>query len=142
MRFTPATLPLLAVLLAAGSLAGCVSPLEEAARRAPAELPGLSDSQLRHCAGEPVAKNREGADELWSYFRETSRSATATSDVGYTPTARGSSSYEYFRHCEAVFRLRGGRVVAVELNGRIATGRPAPEPCGAIVETCLRLKGR
>jgi len=123
-------------------LAGCASDLELAAERAPRDLVGLSASELKLCAGEPVARNREGGSELWSYFRETSSSATADSGIGPTPTNRGTTTYDYFRYCEAVFWLRDGRVTALTLKGRTSTGRETSEPCGAIVQSCLKLKAR
>jgi hypothetical protein len=129
-----------AVLVLAALLGGCASPLEQVAERARTEMVGMSDAQLKACAGEPTATNREGAADIWSYFRETSRSATAISDVGYTPTRRGETSYDYYRYCEAVFLLQGGRVRSVEFRGRTATGREIMEPCGAIVERCIAAK--
>ncbi|MCW0235419.1 MAG: hypothetical protein OJJ21_17605 [Ferrovibrio sp.] len=127
-----------AVLALAALLAGCASPLDRVAERAKTEMLGLTEAQLKACAGAPTAVNREGATDIWSYFRETSRSATAISDVGYTPTNRGETTYDYFRYCEATFMLQGGRVQAVEFRGRTATGREIMEPCGAIVERCVK----
>jgi len=129
----------LPVLLSCALLLGaCASPLDQVAERARTEMIGLTEAQLKACAGEPTATNREGAVDIWSYFRETSRSATAISDVGYTPTNRGETTYDYFRYCEATFLLQGGRVQAVEFRGRTATGREIMEPCGAIVERCVK----
>lgn len=125
------SLPLLAVL------AACSSGLEQKAVTAQTSMVGFTDAQLKACMGEPVAVNREGGVDIWSYFRETSRSATTISDVGYTPTRRGESSYDYFRYCEAVFLLQGGRVQAVEFRGRTSTGRETLEPCGALVQKCV-----
>jgi hypothetical protein len=123
-------------------LAACTSDLELAAERAPRELPGLTATQLKLCAGEPAARNREGGNEIWSYFRETSASATADSGLGATPTNRGTTSFDYYRYCDATFTLRDGRVTRVELKGRTSTGRPTLEPCGAIVQSCLKLRAR
>jgi hypothetical protein len=131
-------LAVLACLSFASGLAGCASPLEQVAVRAQSEMIGMTDAQLKACAGEPTATNRENGADLWSYFRETSRSATTSSDIGYTPTNRGETSYDYFRYCEATFLLQGGRVRAVEYRGRTATGREILEPCGAIVERCVK----
>jgi hypothetical protein len=125
-------------LLGAPILTGCASPLDRVAERARTEMVGMSEAQLKACAGEPTALNRENGIDLWSYFRETSRSATMTSDVGYTPTGRAESSYDYFRYCEATFALQNGRVREVEFRGRTATGREILEPCGAIVQRCVK----
>lgn len=127
-----------AVLALAALLGGCASPLDRVAERAKTEMVGMTDAQLKACAGEPTATNREGVTDIWSYFRETSRSAVAISDVGYTPTNRGETTYDYFRYCEATFMLQGGQVRAVEFRGRTATGREVMEPCGAIVERCVK----
>jgi len=118
-------------------LAACASPLEDTAERARTALVGLDEAGLKRCLGEPLAIHREGGSDLWLYFRETSRSATATSDTGYTPTGRDSVSYDYYRYCEAAFTLQGGRVRAVEFTGRTSTGRQTLEPCGALVERCM-----
>jgi hypothetical protein len=123
-------------------LAACTSDLELAAERAPQDLPGLTATQLKLCAGEPAARNREGGNEVWSYFRETSSSVTADSGIGSTPTNRGVTSFDYYRYCDAAFTLRDGRVTAVELKGRTSTGRATLEPCGAIVQSCLKLRAR
>ena len=128
-------LPVIALLLLA--LAACASPLADKAERARTQMLGLTADQLQACAGQPTATNRENGIDLWSYFRETSRSATAISDVGYTPTNRGETSYDYFRYCEAVFALQQGRVRAVDFRGRTSTGRETLEPCGAIVQRCV-----
>lgn len=127
----------LALLLTLPLLGGCASPLEQVAGRARSEMVGMSEAQLEACAGEPTARNREGGVDLWSYFRETSRSAGTISDAGYTPTKRAETSYDYFRYCEAVFLLQNGRVREVDFRGRTATGREILEPCGAIVERCV-----
>lgn len=118
-------------------LAACSSGLEQKAVTAQTGMVGYTDAQLKACLGEPVAVNREGGIDIWSYFRETSRSAHAISDVGYTPTNRGEASYDYYRYCEAVFLLQGGRVQAVEFRGRTSTGRQTLEPCGALVQKCV-----
>src|SRR3546814_14908674 len=97
-------------------LAACPSARERAAERVPQELPGLTATQLKLCAGEPAAKNREGGNEIWSYFRETSSSATADSGLGSTPTNRGTTTFDYYRYCDAAFTLRDGRVTAVALK--------------------------
>lgn len=132
-----ALLPLIPLLL----LSACASPLEQVAERARTEMLGMSADQLKACAGEPTATNRENGIDLWSYFRETSRSAAVISQgIGYTPTNRGETSYDYFRYCEATFTLQDGRVREVEFRGRTATGREIMEPCGAIVERCLPAK--
>ena len=128
--------PILAVLLLLAS-AACASPLADKAERARTQMLGLTADQLQACAGQPTAINRENGIDIWSYFRETSRSAAAISDVGYTPTNRGETSYDYFRYCEAVFLLQQGRVREIDLRGRTATGRPTLEPCGAIVQRCV-----
>lgn len=118
-------------------LAACASGLEQVAERAGADMVGFTGNQLQACLGEPAAINRENGADLWTYFRETSRSATTISEVGYTPTGRGEVSYDYYRYCEAVFLLRGGRVQAVEFNGRTSAGRRTLEPCGALVRKCI-----
>lgn len=128
----------LALLLTLPLLGACASPLDRVAERARTEMVGMSEAQLKACAGEPTALNRENGIDLWSYFRETSRSATMTSDIGYTPTGRAESSYDYFRYCEATFALQNGRVQSVEFRGRTATGREIMEPCGAIVQRCVK----
>lgn len=134
IRLAAALLPLLAATL---SLGGCASPLEEKAERARTEMVGLTADQLKGCAGEPTALNREGGADLWSYFRETTRSATVQTDMGDSPVRRGEVATDYFRYCEALFVLQGGKVSAVEFRGRTATGREVLEPCGAIVDRCL-----
>lgn len=119
------------------ALTACASPLADKAERARTQMLGMSADQLQACAGQPTATNRENGTDLWSYFRETSRSATAISDVGYTPTNRGEASYDYLRYCEATFALRQNRITQIEFRGRTSTGRETLEPCGAIVQRCL-----
>lgn len=119
------------------ALAACASPLADKAERARMQMLGFTADQLQACAGQPTATNRENGAEIWSYFRETSRSATASSPVGYTPTNRGETSYDYFRYCEAVFLFQQGRVREIDFRGRTSTGRQTLEPCGAIVQRCV-----
>lgn len=128
---------LIPVVLLPLAFAACASPLIEKAERARTQMLGLTADQLQACAGQPTATNRENGTDIWSYFRETSRSATAISPVGYTPTNRGEATYDYFRYCEAVFAIQQGRVRAVEFRGRTSTGRETLEPCGAIVQRCV-----
>lgn len=132
------TLVLSALAASAFLLSACASPLDLAAEKAKTDMIGMSEQQLKACAGEPTATNLENGTALWSYFRETSRSAVAISDVGYTPTRRGETTYDYYRYCEATFALQNGRVRSVEYRGRTATGREVLEPCGAIVERCVK----
>jgi hypothetical protein len=118
-------------------IAACTSPLEHKAERARSEMIGLSADQLMACAGQPTARNREGGADIWSYFRETSRSATIQTEQGFSPAGRGEVMGDYFRYCEATFILQNGKISALEFRGRTATGREILEPCGAIVDRCL-----
>ena len=136
--FRPAAILILPLLL----LAACSSDLELAAERAPRELPGLSAAQLKLCAGEPAAKNREGGNEIWSYFLETNASVSTDSGLGSSPVSSSITTYDYYRYCSAAFTLRDGRVTAVALKGRTSTGRSTLEPCGALVQSCLKLRAR
>lgn len=131
-------LPVLAAVLP--FLAACSSPLEHKAERARTELLGISGDQLKACAGQPTALNRENGADIWSYFRETSRSATVQTEVGFSPSGRGEMATDYFRYCEATFILQNNRVTALEFRGRTATGREVMEPCGAIVDRCIAEK--
>lgn len=128
----------LAVLLPV--LAACASPLEEKAERARSAMIGMSGDQLMACAGQPTARNRENSADLWSYFRETSRSATIQTDQGFSPAGRSEVVGDYFRYCEATFILQNNRITALEFRGRTATGREVLEPCGAIIDRCLPSK--
>lgn len=118
-------------------IAACTSPLEHKAERARSEMIGLSADQLMACAGQPTARNRESGADIWSYFRETSRSATIQTEQGFSPAGRGEVMGDYFRYCEATFILQNGRISALEFRGRTATGREVLEPCGAIIDRCL-----
>ncbi|HEX6958503.1 MAG TPA: hypothetical protein VF194_11015 [Ferrovibrio sp.] len=128
----------LAFLPLALALAACASGLERSAEKAQTAMIGMSEGRLQACAGQPTAIHRDNGIEIWNYFRETHRSATAQSDIGYTPTGRGETSYDYFRYCDATFYLRGGRVQALEFKGRTSAGRATLEPCGAIVQRCVQ----
>lgn len=127
------SLPLAALLF----LTACASPLEEKAERARTAMIGLSDAQLKACAGEPTARNRENDADLWSYFRETSRSATVQTARPGAIVDRDEIVGDYFRYCEATFVIQRGRISALEFRGRTATGREVLEPCGAIIDRCV-----
>lgn len=127
----------LALLSATLSLGGCASPLEEKAERARSAMIGVSADQLMACAGQPTARNRESGADIWSYFRETTRSATIQTDQGFSPAGRSEIIGDYFRYCEATFILQNNRITALEFRGRTATGREVLEPCGAIIDRCI-----
>ena len=80
------------LILALPLLGACASPLEQVAERARSEMVGMSDAQLKACAGEPTAVNRESGIDLWSYFRETNRSATTSWSASCTCTRSTAAS--------------------------------------------------
>ena len=130
-----------AAFVLALALAGCASPAGERAQLARDALIGLSEAELRNCAGAPD-RSRE-TDSVAYFTYETGGEPNVPSPtIGvYGGTQTIDSSFDVplatrlqADYCEATFTLVDGRVARLAYNSTRG-GRHAE--CARIVEGCL-----
>jgi hypothetical protein len=120
-------------------LSGCALQRAEMAYRAKSEIIGMSKTDLLMCAGVPIRQEKVDDLEFLIYSGgkdiQGAEVATATGDSnGATGVAVGNPYY----YCEATFVLKDGTVQKVLYKSRRGGVFTKDEPCGFIVENCLK----
>lgn len=131
-------------------LVSCVSPddtssvVSEHATVASArqEMIGLSEAELRMCAGFPDATSDQGdAGQIWSFRRSTQRGNTnvvlPATTFGVLPAVGGAVNISPSGFCHTQVRLVAGRVAEVEFSGD--NNRPGSRNalCATQVDSCV-----
>lgn len=131
-------------------LASCIIP-EDTSRRvrenpttaaAKKEMVGLSEADLRMCAGFPTASADLGEDgRIWTYQREVRRGSLnvvlPTNSVGVLPALGGSVNVAPGGYCHTQIRLREGRVAEVAFAGDNNEPNSLNTLCVAMVDGCV-----
>ncbi|MGQ9365835.1 hypothetical protein [Azospirillum sp. A39] len=137
-----------AALLAAGTLAGCASPMAEQAMAARTSLVGMPKEQLLSCAGVPARQAAAGGMEFFTYRSDRIVSYPSSPWPSYGPwwpgyygrygwgawPAYGDEVRSYA--CEATFTLQDGVVRRVVYSG-VPGGDGGIGQCYYIVQNCL-----
>ncbi|RWM74597.1 MAG: hypothetical protein E5X83_00500 [Mesorhizobium sp.] len=144
------TLVLVVVLLAGSSIvSSCVAPddtsnlSKEDATTAAArqEMVGLSEADVRMCAGFPTATADAGGSQIWTYQRTVQRGnlnvVIPTLAVGAVPTVGGSLNVDPGGYCNTQIRMVGGRVAEVAYAGDNNTQNHRDALCVSMVDGCV-----
>lgn len=144
------TLDLFVVLLAGSSIvSSCVAPDDtsnlpkEDATTAAArkEMVGLSEADVRMCAGFPTATADAGGSQIWTYQRTVQRGnlnvVIPTLAVGAIPTVGGSLNVDPGGYCNTQIRMVDGRVAEVAYAGDNNTPNHRDALCVSTVDGCV-----
>jgi hypothetical protein len=137
------------VLLAGSSIvSSCVAPdtsnlPKEDATTAAArkEMVGLSEADVRMCAGFPTATADAGGSQIWTYQRTVQRGnlnvVIPTLAVGAVPTVGGSLNVDPGGYCNTQIRIVDGRVAEVAYAGDNNTPNHRDALCVSTVDGCV-----
>lgn len=131
-------------------LSSCMIP-EDTSRRisehhvtaaAKKEMVGLSEADLRMCAGFPTASADLGEEgRIWTYQREVRRGSLnvvlPTNSVGFLPAVGGSVNVAPGGYCHTQVRLVSGRVKEVAFAGDNNEPNRLNALCVAMVDGCV-----
>ena len=139
-------------LLAAGisTLSSCVIPDDTSrvakedvtAAAARKELVGLSEADIRMCAGFPSATADVGSSgQIWTYQRTVQRGnlsiAVPTMAVGAIPAVGGSVNVAPGGYCNTQIRMVNGRVAEVAYAGDNNQPNSRDALCVSTVDACV-----
>jgi hypothetical protein len=106
------------------------------------EMVGLSETELRMCAGFPDATSDGGsAGQVWSFRRSTERGNTnlvlPATAFGVLPAVGGAVNIAPSGFCNTQVRLVEGKVAEVEFSGD--NNRPGGRNalCATMVDSCV-----
>ncbi|RWP72294.1 MAG: hypothetical protein EOR09_21710 [Mesorhizobium sp.] len=151
MIFSSLRKPVLLVLLAGSSIvSSCVAPddtstiAKEDATTAAArkEMIGLSEADVRMCAGFPSATaDAGGSGQIWTYQRTVQRGnlnvVIPTLAAGAIPTVGGSLNVNPGGYCNTQLRMVDGRVAEVAYAGDNNTPNNRDALCVSTVDACV-----
>lgn len=138
------------LLVCATALSSCVIPDDTSTRvgenatvyAARQEMIGLSETELRMCAGFPSAKAAAGEDgEIWTYQRTVQRGnmnvVLPSNSFGILPAVGGSLSMSQNGYCNTQVRLVEGRVVEIAFAGDNNQANSLNALCVNSVDSCV-----
>ncbi|RVD59636.1 hypothetical protein [Mesorhizobium sp. M8A.F.Ca.ET.165.01.1.1] len=116
-----------------------VDPTAAAARK---EMVGLSEADVRMCAGFPTATaDAGGSGQIWTYKRVVQRGnlsiVVPTLSVGPVPALGGSLNVAPGGYCDTQVRMFGGRVAEVAYAGDNNLPNRRDALCVSTVDACV-----
>ncbi|TPL77484.1 hypothetical protein [Mesorhizobium sp. B2-3-15] len=116
-----------------------VDPTAAAARK---EMVGLSEADVRMCAGFPTATADVGqSGQIWTYKRVVQRGnlsvVVPALAVGAIPTVGGSVNVAPGSYCDTQVRMVGGRVAEVAYAGDNNLPNKRDALCVSTVDACV-----
>jgi hypothetical protein len=106
------------------------------------EMVGLSETELRMCAGFPNATADRGPEgQIWSFRRSTQGGNTnlvlPATTVGVLPAVGGAVSIAPNGNCNTQIRLVEGEVAEVEFSGDNNRPSGTNALCATLVDSCV-----
>ncbi|WP_292615314.1 hypothetical protein [Mesorhizobium sp.] len=102
---------------------------------------GLSEADVRMCAGFPTATADAGGSQIWTYQRTVQRGnlnvVIPTLAVGAIPTVGGSLNVDPGGYCNTQIRMVDGRVAEVAYAGDNNTRNHRDALCVTTVDACV-----
>jgi hypothetical protein len=119
-----------------------IVPPDPTAAAARKEMVGLTEADLRMCAGFPTATADVGkAGQIWTYEHAAQRGnlnvAVPTVSVAAIPVAGGSVNVASGGYCNTQVRIDGGHVVEVAYAGDNNTTGHLDRLCVSTVDACV-----
>jgi hypothetical protein len=137
-QWIPMRLRLRMLVLAPLVLSGCAEREAEWARRGRDSLIGLSQSNIRMCAGLPTGTAKDGAGEIWMYEHAASAPGGITPPAFTLPPGLNIGGQAPTGYCRVQLRFVNGKVAQVQYAGATDIGDAEDAVCGEIVRTCVR----
>lgn len=104
------------------------------AQRAETTLRGMSATDLMACAGVPATTRQSGYLTFWTYEHD----APSSNGVNLTfPIIGGGVSLSGGGWCQAIFRLKSGRVADLRYSGATGSSLLPDENCAPLVRSCV-----
>lgn len=143
---------LILLVLSAGSfiVSSCVAPddtsnitkEDDTTAAARKEMVGLSEADVRMCAGFPTATaDAGGSGQIWTYQRTVRRGnlnvVIPTLAVGAVPAVGGSLNVDPGGYCNTQIRMVDGRVAEVAYAGDNNTPNHRDALCVSTVDACV-----
>jgi hypothetical protein len=138
------------LLLSSAMLSACMVPDDiksvvgenSTTASARTEMVGLSESELRMCAGFPDATADAGPQgQIWSFRRSAQRGNTnlvvPATTVGVLPAVGGAINVAPSGYCHTQVRLVDGRVAEVEFSGDNNRPSGLNALCATMVDSCV-----
>jgi hypothetical protein len=138
------------LILSSMTLTACMVPddiksiagEDSTAASARTEMVGLSETELRMCAGFPDATSDRGSEgQIWSFRRSTQGGNTnlvlPATTFGMLPAVGGAVNIAPSGNCNTQVRLVEGKVAEVEFSGD--NNRPGGRNalCATMVDSCV-----
>lgn len=105
------------------------------------ELVGLSESEIRMCAGFPADTAPLPDGTIWAYKRDFPRGnlnlAAPITLFGTIPAVNSSANVPSGGYCSTQFRMKDGRVTEVEFAGDNNTSGEINGLCVSTVDGCV-----
>jgi hypothetical protein len=122
-------------------MSGCAAQDAEIARRGRSELLGLSNVDLRMCAGHPNNEDKYPGGEIWMYEHGavTPGGITVTPVIPVAGVSIGQPGGGY---CRVQLRLVHDRVTEVAYAGATDMIGGEDAACASIIRTCLEYRHR
>lgn len=129
----------IASLIFCALLCGCAARDAELAERGRSELIGLSESDLRMCAGHPANEDKVPGGQIWMYEHG------AASDGGLTvtpviPVVGAQIGQPNGGYCRTQLKLVGGKVAEVSYAGATDIWAARDAVCAPIIRNCLNYR--
>ncbi|MCZ0735438.1 hypothetical protein [Phreatobacter sp. AB_2022a] len=125
-------------------LSGCGAYEARLAQFARYRLAGLSQGDIRMCAGMPNSTAPDGRGEIWMYEHggTTPGGMVAPGLSVPTPTGPVSIGVATDGYCRVQIRFVDGKLVEVDYAGQTSIGAARDAFCAPIVQSCLWRKER
>jgi len=132
---------LVSEILLGSSCVGAKFQRAEIASQAKSSMIGMTKENVLACMGAPAQHAEAGETEVWSYpsggdTNSLGSASGSTNSLGDT-NAVGSSSTVH-RYCIVNIVMTGGRVSAVNYNGRTGGWASQGEQCAFAVQNCVQ----
>jgi len=124
------------------SLAGCGAREAEIAEQGRSGLVGLSQSDIRMCAGFATKTEKDKTGDIWMYEHGTSSPDSTTPTVGFPLAATVQFNAPNAGYCRVQLRFAKDRVAAVEYAGETDMMGHRDAVCAQMIRTCVERYAR
>jgi hypothetical protein len=124
------------------SLASCGVREAELAEQGRSGLVGLSQSDIRMCAGFATKAEKDKTGDIWMYEHGTSSPDSMTPTVGFPLAATVQFNAPNAGYCRVQLRFVKDRVAAVEYAGETDMMGHRDAVCAQMIRTCVERYAR
>ena len=133
---------LVACLASSALLASCGAREAEIAQQARGGLVGLSQSDIRMCAGLAAKTEKDKTGDVWMYEHGASMPGGFPAPTVLVPMGGGVTFNQPTSYCRVQFRFVKDRVAAIEYSGETDLFGNRDAVCSQMIRTCLERYAR